>query len=804
MRALADLAVRRRRWIYVFWGIMLVVGGLLAGKATDSLTYDFSLPDQPGYETDVKINEIYGNGGTVPPLIAVVTVPEGTTVDEHLDEIDRLFTGLQNAVPGIRVVDYGLTKDPTFVSGDGRSAHALVFTPSPAGLGPGVERQVAPVLAQLGQQAGFEVGLTGYTMLSAGSAADGPNVLVETLIGAVGALLVLIFVFASFLALVPLLIAGVSILSTFLVVLCLTTFTEVSFVVQFLISLVGLGVAIDYSLLLVTRWREERAHGHDNAEAVRIAVQTAGHAVLSSGVTVGISLMALVAIPVPFMRSMGFAGMLIPLISTLVVLTLLPALLGGVGPRIDFPRIRNENQASRSWLRWTTGVVRHRWLAAAGATLILALLTIPLLNIKIGAARTESLAVGGPAYETLLDVKAGGAPAGSVTPIEILMDGGDPDAVAAAARQVDGVAAAFAPDNAIWRVGNAAIVTVIPTEETVDSAAGDIVQRIDDAVSGLPGVVGAAGQGAMVQDYINAVYRSFPIALALIVLATSIQLMRTFRSVLLPIKAVLLNLLSVCATFGAVVLFWQYGYGSEHIFGIDATGAITFWLPLVSFAFLFGLSMDYEVFILARMREEWDIHHDNDRAVIEGMGRTGRLVTSAALILFLAFVALTSAPGTDVKIFATALGIGILLDATVVRALLVPALVSLFGRWNWWLPNWMATVLRVQPSPLYGPSPLYKGRHRAPKVSARTGPAADAAGTPPASATASAAAGHPSEIPVDSECVERSGGSCEPGACRLSTRAGVAVVERAEMDPSREDELVFSAAEPAGRHSLER
>lgn len=128
MRALADLAVRRRRWIYVFWGIMLVVGGLLAGKATDSLTYDFSLPDQPGYETDVKINEIYGNGGTVPPLIAVVTVPEGTTVDEHLDEIDRLFTGLQNAVPGIRVVDYGLTKDPTFVSGDGRSAHALVFT----------------------------------------------------------------------------------------------------------------------------------------------------------------------------------------------------------------------------------------------------------------------------------------------------------------------------------------------------------------------------------------------------------------------------------------------------------------------------------------------------------------------------------------------------------------------------------------------------------------------------------------------------------------------------------------------------
>jgi len=300
------------------------------------------------------------------------------------------------------------------------------------------------------------------------------------------------------------------------------------------------------------------------------------------------------------------------------------------------------------------------------------------------------------------------------------MQGGDPAAVAEVARQVDGVATAFAPDNAVWRVGDYAIVTVIPTDETVDSAASDVVQQVADAVAGLPGVVGEAGQGAMVLDYIDAVYGSFPIALALIVLATCIQLMRTFRSLLLPIKAVLLNLLSVAATFGVVVLFWQFGYGSDPVFGISETGAITFWVPLVSFAFLFGLSMDYEVFILARMREEYDEHHDNDRAVIQGMGRTGRLVTSAALILFLAFVALTSAPGTDVKIFATALGIGILLDATVVRALLVPALVSLFGRWNWWLPGWVARLLRVEPSPLAG---VHIGRHRAPRGAARDQPA---------------------------------------------------------------------------------
>ena len=178
-------------------------------------------------------------------------------------------------------------------------------------------------------------------------------------------------------------------------------------------------------------------------------------------------------------------------------------------------------------------------------------------------------------------------------------------------------------------------------------------------------------------------------------------LARTFRSLLLPIKAIILNLLSMAAVFGAVVFFWQEGHGSEAIFDVSATGAITFWLPVIIFAFLFGLSMDYEVFILARMREEYDATGSTAEAVTTGLGRTGRLVTSAALILFFAFAALASAPGTDIKVLGTALGVGILIDATIVRALLVPALVSLFGRWNWWLPGWLAKVLFVEPSPLH-------------------------------------------------------------------------------------------------------
>ena len=243
------------------------------------------------------------------------------------------------------------------------------------------------------------------------------------------------------------------------------------------------------------------------------------------------------------------------------------------------------------------------------------------------------------------------------------------------------------------------VVIAIPEAETVNNDTVAVVKRTKTALAGNPAVLGVSGVGALQLDYSKAVYGNFPLMLAIILVLTFLLLARAFRSLLLPAKAVLLNLLSLMATFGAVVFFWQEGHGSQAVYGIAPTGAITFWLPLMVFAFLFGLSMDYEVFILTRVREEYDAHGSTDRAIIEGLGRTGRLVTSAALILFLAFLSLSSGPQTDIKVFATALGFGILLDATIVRAILVPALLSLFGRWNWWLPPWAAKILRVSPSP---------------------------------------------------------------------------------------------------------
>jgi len=478
-------------------------------------------------------------------------------------------------------------------------------------------------------------------------------------------------------------------------VLALTYVAEVSFVVQFLVSLVGLGVAIDYSLLIVTRWREERDHGRENAEAVVAAMATAGRAVLLSGLTVAIGLLALIVLPVPGLRSVGYGGMLIPLISTTVALTLLPAMLGGIGPRVDWPKLRHEARASRGWTAWTRGVVRRRGFAAGIAVVALALLIVPLFSLTTGQTSASALAKTGTAREAYDRLLAGGVSSGVLTPMEVLTHSSQVEAVRKRLDAVPGVVDVVVSHTADSTRDGTTVLLAIPAAETVNSTTLAPVRAARTALKGRPGAIGLAGEGAIELDYQHAVFGTFPLMFAIVALLTIALLTRAFRSLVLAVKAVLLNLISMGAAFGLMTWFWQEGHGSNAIFGIPATGAIAFWIPLMVFAFLFGLSMDYEVFILARVREEYDRTGSTDGAVIEGLGRTGRLVTSAALILFLAFASLAAAPSTEIKVLATGLGFGILLDATIVRALLLPALVSLLGSWNWWLPRPVARLLRI-------------------------------------------------------------------------------------------------------------
>jgi putative drug exporter of the RND superfamily len=717
MTWLSNFVLRHRLAVGLLWLAVLAAGMVASGKVGGRLSTDFSLPGASSYEADQAILRTYGTGGSAGvPIVPVVTLPAGSTVDDPgvRAALDRAF-GAAAVDPRLRVVSWASTGDRRFVAADGRTTFGLVFPP-PSGfggpdLGPAVG---AAMRGALPPSATLHV--TGIGQLAGGGEAEGGGVLAETLLGGLGALAVLAFVFGSLLALVPLLIAAVAILTTFLVILGLTTLTDVSFIVQFLVALIGLGVAIDYSLLVVTRWREERAGGHHGDEAVRRAMASAGRAVVLSAVTVAIGLVALVLLPVPFLRSVGIGGMLIPLVSMVVTLTLLPVLLATVGQRVDWPRLRKEAHASHGWTAWAHGVIRARWAAALAATLVLAALGVAALGMQIGAARADTLAKTGDAADGLAALERAGLPSGVLTPVEVLVPSGtDPAAAAARLARVPGVYDAVAPAGQAWRRGGTALVSVLPVGEPSTGAGRQTVERVRDAVAAeLPGAR-VGGGGAALIDGTHAIYGRFPLMLVVISVVTFVVLARAFRSLLLPAKAVLLNLASVAAAYGVLVLVWQHGYGSQAIWGIPATGAITLWVPLMTFAFLFGLSMDYEVFILARMREEYDRSGSTTTAITEGLGRTGRLVTSAALILFLAFVSLASTPATDVKIMATALGAGILLDATVVRALLVPALVSLLGRWNWWLPAWAARPLRVAPSPAL-PEPDRPGQRHQPDV----------------------------------------------------------------------------------------
>ncbi len=701
MRTLVDRVLRHKLLVVLAWVVLAVAGAATASHTVSRLTDTYAMPGQPSFTADSKILAAYGAGGGQEPIVPVVTVPQGKSVRDAdvQSQLTRIFEAATNSGDA-RVVDYSMTHDAVFVTADGRSTFALVFTP-PNDKQDGLsarDRAVAKAVSAAAP-AGWTVRVTGMReLINTAPPKKGAGVVLESMIGALGALVILLFVFASFLVVLPLLVAGVSILTTFLLLGALTTLTDVSFIVEYLVALIGLGVAIDYSLLVLTRWREERARGADREQAVVAAMCAAGRSVVFSGLTVAVALLALVVLRVPFLSSIGYAGVLVPLVSTTVAVTLLPVLLATIGPKLEWPRRRTEASAGRAWRAWADFVQRRRVIAAVVGIGVLVALAIPLLSLRLGEPRSSTLAKAGDARVALDTLTGGGVPSGVLTPIEVLVKG-DPAGVTAKVAGIEGVSSAVAPNTPAFRHGGTAVVDVLPVAEAGQGSGRATVRAVRDELAGDATVLGIGGVGAQSIDAVRAIYGRFPLMLALIAIVTFLLLARALRSVLLAVKAVVVNLLSVAAAYGVLVLVWQNGHGSQAVWGVASTGVITFWVPVFVFAFLFGLSMDYEVFILTRIREAYDRSGSTADATVDGLARTGRLVTSAALILAFAFFAMSTGPQTDTKIMATGLGAGILVDAYVVRTLLVPALVALFGRWNWWLPAPLAKLLRVAPSP---------------------------------------------------------------------------------------------------------
>jgi RND superfamily putative drug exporter len=549
------------------------------------------------------------------------------------------------------------------------------------------------------------------------------------------ALLVLAFMFGTLVAIgVPLAFAAVTIPSTLGAVWIAAHFMDMAVYVTNIVTLIGFAIAVDYSLLVVFRFREELAARESVDEALVATMRTAGRATLFSGGVVAIGLSLLAFMPLPFMRSMGVGGLLVPVFSIASAATFLPALLSVLGRRINrFRVVPRRILASRTggrpgfWTRLSQSIMRRPVVYLLGAAAVMVALAIPALQLHLTGGDNRGVPLTTEATQGLALLERTLGP-GALAPNQIVVDtnaagGGLRPATVGAERRLvallrrdpevqaqtiqapallgqtpNGLAAARLA-NLLDTSAQVVQIRVAGRGDAGTAAAIALVHRIRDRYIPAAGF-GAAdvvltGAPAFGVDFIGRAYGAFPWLVLAVLVLSYLLLLRAFRSVILPAKAVLMNLLSVSATYGVLVLVFEHGLHAT--LGLEGSPQIDAWIPIFLFAMLFGLSMDYEVFLLSRMREEWDLTHDNEHAVSHGLEQTGRIITAAAVIMIAAFAGFTAGSFVGLQEFGIGLSAAIFFDATVVRALLVPALMKLLGDWNWYLPERVRRALRLAP-----------------------------------------------------------------------------------------------------------
>ena len=464
-------------------------------------------------------------------------------------------------------------------------------------------------------------------------------------------------------------------------------------------SMVGLGVGIDYALFILTRHRELLAQGWRVEDAVAGALASAGRAVVVAGGTVVVAILGLAVARIPFITAGGIALSLVVLVMVLASITLLPALLGLAGHRVNALRVRRARaEAGDGWRRWASHVARHAAAYAVGATVLLIALAAPVTALRLGfpdqgtmpESRTERRAY---------DLVADGFGRGANGPLVIAVD------TAGDASVIEPLASAVAADPGIAAVGpprvdpTSGVATLVaqPTTSPQDEATRDTIERLRSDVfptvlAGHPASAHVGGQVATFADLGHRVEDRLPAFIAAVVTLSVVLLLVVFRSVVVPLKAAAMNLLSVGAAYGVLVMVFQWGWGADLI-GLESTVPILSFIPLFMFAILFGLSMDYEVFLLSRIREEYLRTGDNDEAVVRGLAGTGRTITSAALIMVAVFSGFILGEDPLIKMMGLGLATAIAVDATIVRLVLVPATMKLLGEANWWLPAWLDRLL---------------------------------------------------------------------------------------------------------------
>jgi RND superfamily putative drug exporter len=677
LRRTARLSLRHRRLVVAAWAVLFVVGIAVGSGVFDRLDPDVG--DIEGTESAVARDRLQAldPGGERIAAVADGVDPR----DPEVAAAIRATAERLRAIPGVAAVHDPVTGPPTLAADDGRAA--LVAVELAAELPDDrFDRALEAAEAELRRLDAPRVLVGGGPLQDEEFEEQVAADLARAELYSMPVVLVLLLViFGGIVAAgLPVLVALVGVAGTLLALFGISAVTEVSVYSINVVTMLGLGLAVDYALLLVSRFREELAD-HDLPGAVEAAVATAGRTVVFSGLTVAASLAGLLVFADPFLRSMAYGGGAVVLIDMLAAVTLLPALLGMWGRRVR--PARADRRGTGLFATLSRFTQRRALLVAVVVAVPLAVAAGPFLRAHYEQPDARFLPTGAESRELAETVAARFPAAVSTEPVELVADVADPARLAAFGEELaalDGVAAVGEP---AALGGGVHLLEVLPEGSGTDAAAARLVGAIRALPAPFP--VQVTGDAAELVDYQAAIGRRLPLAVALVVLATFVLLFAFTGSVVVPVKAIVMNVLSLGASFGALVWVFQEGHLAGLV-GAERLGALDPTVPVLVFAITFGLSMDYEVFLLSRIKEAWDETGDNDLAVALGLQRSGRIVTSAALLLVVVFAGFVAAGMLTIKQVGLGTVLAVLLDATVVRMLLVPATMKLMGDWNWWAP----------------------------------------------------------------------------------------------------------------------
>ncbi len=711
---LARTSYRHRRLVLVAWVAVLILLSVVSGKAGTAWSQSFSLPGTDSQAaTDLLQSRFPSQAGSTADIVfkadAGVADP---AVQQHME---ALFAEAATVNQVSEVQSPYAPGGQRQISPDGKIAYAEVrFDVQRNEIDAATKAQLKSLISQANQP-GLQVEGGGDTFTTRRPPGG------TEAIGLIAAIVILLIAFGSVLAMgLPILTALFGIGVGFAVVELLSHATSVPEFATQLAAMIGIGVGIDYALFIVTRYRQGLYEGLDPESSVVTALDTAGRAVLFAGTTVVISLLGMLLIGIRFVGGLGVGAAAVVAITMIASITLLPALLGFVGRNVDKFRLpgmgKMRDPRTTAGYRWSHFLQRHPWPFAALGLVILLGLAMPALSIRLGSSDESNT----PTSETTrraYDLKAEGFGAGASGPLLLAAEiNGQQDLptlqhVVDTLKETPGVAEVSPPRPN--QEADAAVITVIPTTSSQDQATVDLIGHLrsdvlPQATAGTDVKVHVGGITAAFDDVATKLQTRLPLFIGVVLGLSFLLLLVVFRSILVPVKAVIMNLLSISAAYGLMVAVFQWGWGKDLI-GVGKAGPIESFLPMMLFAILFGLSMDYEVFLLSRIKEEYDSNgHDNREAVADGLSATARVITAAAAIMVCVFGSFMFGDQRVVKEFGLGLAFAVLIDATVVRMILVPATMELLGDANWWFPSWLGWLPKVhiegRPRPAEGPS----------------------------------------------------------------------------------------------------